>query len=252
MIRIKSVIAFVSCIAIVVTICGCGGGSPTRPSTNTPAVPVIPAPVVQTYSVFGQVTVAATTAPLEGARIEVTEIMDDNTHVTSSDANGMFRVSGLRGGFSHLVAVSRDGFEPKENWVNVIGSDIDVRQDFQLLEQRVSPPLQISGEWRGTISNQKDPMDDPAPCPEAEEITGKMEQSGRAVTADLKGKCNRVQFEGLIEGGSLIGKIILIFPQETFTGSATGVASPVRIQLNATLRSPLGHTIPGFELVLTR
>ena len=251
MIRIKSVVVFVSCIAGVVAICGCGGKSPTQPSTNTPAA-TSPAPVLQTYSVFGQVTVAATTAPLEGARIEATEVMSDNTHVTSTDANGMFRVSGLRGGFSHLVAVSRAGFEPKENWVNVIGSDIDVRQDFQLIERQVSPPLQISGEWRGTISNQKDPMDDPAPCPETEEIAGKMEQSGGAVTADLRGKCNRVQFEGLLEEGSLVGKITLIFPQETFTGSATGVASPVRVRLNATLRSPLGHTIPGFEIVLTR
>ena len=64
---------------------------------------------------FGQVTVAATAAPLEGARIEVTEIMSDITHRTSSDANGLFRVSDLRGGFSHLVAVSRDGLSGRRS-----------------------------------------------------------------------------------------------------------------------------------------
>ena len=95
-------------------------------------------------------------------------------------------------------------------------------------------------------------MDDPAPCPETEVVAGRMEQSGGAVTATFLGNCNRVQFEGLIEGGSLTGKITLIFPQdETFTGSASGMASPSRVQLNATLRSG-GHTIPGFEIVLTR
>jgi hypothetical protein len=36
MIRIKPVVVFLSCIAGVVTICGCGGKSPTQPSTNTP------------------------------------------------------------------------------------------------------------------------------------------------------------------------------------------------------------------------
>jgi len=232
-------------LLLLLTVLGCN-------ESSSPTAPGFP-PVSASYSVFGVITGASSHAPLEGARIEVTGVIDRKLYVTASDGKGLFRISGLQAAL-YLVAVSKEGFERSERSVDLSASNsTNVAQDFLLFEKGPVPlPGGLTGEWRGTISIENDPQDDQAPCPTTEQVAGKIEHSGSAVTADLSGKCNRaLHFEGFIQGGSLTGTITLTFPQETFTGSATGTASSLRVLLNATLRSEWGHTIQGLEIALT-
>jgi len=213
-------------LLLSLTVLGCN-------ESSSPTAPTFP-PVSASYSVFGQVTAASSHAPLEGARIEVTDFKDGNTHVTASDGSGLFRISGLRAAL-YLVAVSREGFERSERSVDLSASNSEVPQDFLLLEkgQPGPAPGELTGEWSGTFTPDPDPVAAEGEVCESEAIRAQFTHTGSAVSGSFLGTCSgSVQFTGSFAEGELKGKVTITFEaNRSYTGTAAGQATVREIHL---------------------
>lgn len=98
--------------------------------SSLPTSPGPPAINTQRYAIVGQVASAATRAPIGNVLLEALGNAAVPT-VTRSDADGQFRLAGLRAGYYEILATG-EGFVRSRTLVTVGGSNEEVRQDLFL------------------------------------------------------------------------------------------------------------------------
>ena len=121
-------LAAAASVALMLASVACGDGKGSIVSPTPPVATPAPAPVA-TFSVSGTISEATEsgTVPIEGATFAIA----DSENWVVSDADGLYRLSGLRPGMARFV-VSKKGYE---EWVVEMMIEGDTHLDAVLVRQ---------------------------------------------------------------------------------------------------------------------
>lgn len=117
-------------LGLALAAAACSGGSPAAPA------PPPPPPVEARAVLTGAVVIAGSATPAAGARVEITEGVNQGAAATA-DVQGRYRLENLLHG-AFVIRARADGFEPDTRSVT-LGSDLTL--DFTLRPVQQPPPV---------------------------------------------------------------------------------------------------------------
>ncbi|MFA5911079.1 MAG: carboxypeptidase-like regulatory domain-containing protein [Vicinamibacterales bacterium] len=128
--------------ALALGAAACGGATATSPTPTSPTPTVaapIPTPTVTLYTLSGRVTDSATSAPVAGATVSVTDGANAGKSAVT-DATGNYSVTGLQqAGFT--VTATAGAYAPSSQGVTLTSNQ---SQNFTLAQRS------FAGTWSGT------------------------------------------------------------------------------------------------------